>query len=519
MKRRNFLRTGSAVALPVLVNGFSLGFLPKSAFFNAIDDDSDRVLVLIQLDGGNDGLATLIPTDQYANLSMHRAGVIIPEANILPLYDNVGLHPRMTGFKDLFEDGKLTAVQAVAYPDQNRSHFRSTDIWQSGSAADKFVPSGWMGRYFDANFPGFPDDYPNDDNPDPFAITLQYTVSDTCQGNSSNYSMALTDPFSLGQIDEATLDELPDTNFGNEMAFLINAIAQTNAYSDTILTAANSGSNLSTLYDESSALAQQLKTVALLISGGLKTKVFIVRIGGFDTHANQVIGGAATTGQHADLLANLSSSVAAFQDDLQKQGLEEQVLGMTFSEFGRQIKSNDSFGTDHGTAAPLFLFGSCVQGGVIGSNPEIRQDINPQEGVEMQFDYRSIYATILRDWFGTPDQQVQDLLFGEFEALPLIEGCTSTATDDPGVVDRPYEMSVYPNPTSGEGTIDFYSSGGRVQIGIYDHMGRKSGVIADRTYAKGRHNVPFSTYNLPNGSYIIRLQGDGAQEVSRLVKL
>ncbi|RLD21171.1 MAG: hypothetical protein DRI69_04800 [Bacteroidetes bacterium] len=519
MKRRNFLRTGSAVALPVLVNGFNLGFLPKSAFFDTIDENSDRVLVLIQLDGGNDGLSTLIPTDQYDNLVNHRAGVIIPEPNILPLHDHVGLHPRMTGFRDLFDEGKLTAIQAVSYPDQNRSHFRSTDIWQSGSAADEFVTSGWMGRYFDANFPGFPDDYPNDDYPDPFAITVQYTVSDTCQGNASNYSMALTDPFSVGQIDEATIDQLPDNNFGNEMAFLINAIAQTNAYSETILEAANAGANLSFLYDENSALAQQLKTVALLISGGLKTKVFIVRIGGFDTHANQVVAGSSTTGQHANLLGELSSAVHAFQDDLQKQGLEEKVLGMTFSEFGRQIKSNDSFGTDHGTAAPLFLFGSCVQGGVIGANPEIRQQIEPQEGVEMQFDYRSIYATILRDWFGTPDQEVQDLLFGDFEALPLIEGCVTSATDGPGVADKPYEMNVYPNPTSGDGTIDFYSTGGRVQITIFDQMGRQVGAIADHKYSKGRHNVPFSTYNLPNGSYIIRLQGDGTHEVSRLVKL
>jgi hypothetical protein len=273
------------------------------------------------------------------------------------------------------------------------------------------------------------------------------------------------------------------------------------------------------MYDDTSALAQQLKTVALLISGGLKTKVFVVRIGGFDTHANQVVDGSASAGQHAELLADLSNAIAAFQDDLQKQSLEERVLGMTFSEFGRQIKSNDSFGTDHGTAAPLFLFGSCVQGGVIGSNPEIRPDLEPQEGVEMQIDYRSVYATILKDWLGAPEQQVTDLLFGDFEPLPIIQGCNTTATNDPGFVEKPYEMNVYPNPNSGDGTIDFHSTGGRIQIAIYDQMGRQVGVVVDKTYPKGRHNVPFSTYNLPNGAYIIRLQGEGTHEVSRLVKL
>ncbi|MDX1409069.1 MAG: hypothetical protein R3330_13065, partial [Saprospiraceae bacterium] len=173
MKRRAFLSTGSAFSLPVLVNGFNLGFLPKSAFFNLIDDDSDRVLVLIQLDGGNDGLNTLIPLDQYAKLSAARPGLMIPESQVLSLFDETGLHPALTGFRNLFEDGKMTAVQNVAYPNQNRSHVRSTDIWSTGSSADEFLTTGWLGRYFYDQYPEYPDGYPNENEPDPFAITLR----------------------------------------------------------------------------------------------------------------------------------------------------------------------------------------------------------------------------------------------------------------------------------------------------------------------------------------------------------
>jgi len=306
MKRRSFLHMGSAVSLPVFVNNFGLGLLPFSAFSGLMDPDSDRVLVLVQLDGGNDGLNTLIPLDQYSTLSAARSGILIPENSVLNLYDHVGLHPSMTGFKNLFDDGKLLAIQGVSYPGQNRSHFRSTDIWQSGSAASEFLTTGWLGRYFDSKYGDYPEGYPNPDYPDPFAITIRAQVSETCQGLTANYSMAVTDPFTAYPVDETTLNELPDTNFGHEMAFLIDALRQTNAYADTIVGAANSGSNLSTLYNDESAIAQQLKTVALLISGGLKTCVYVVRLGGFDTHANQVQDGSTSTGNHAELLLQLS---------------------------------------------------------------------------------------------------------------------------------------------------------------------------------------------------------------------
>ena len=276
---------------------------------------------------------------------------------------------------------------------------------------------------------------------------------------------------------------------------------------------------MSTLYDISSGLARQLQTVALLISGGLKTKVYVVRIGGFDTHANQVVQGNVTQGQHADLLAELSGAIHAFQDDLQKQGLEEKVLGMTFSEFGRQIRSNDSLGTDHGTAAPLFLFGSCVQGGVVGNNPEIPADVEPQAGVPMGIDYRQVYGTVLRDWLGVSESEVSDLLFDEFTALPLIDACgTTTSNDAPGFEFKPYGVDVSPNPLTGPGNISFDAPGGRVVVRLHDQTGRLTRVIADREFGKGPQVISFNAQDLPSGFYVVSVMSNGTRETVKLIK-
>lgn len=520
MKRRSFLRTGSAISLPVFVNGFGMGFLPKSAFFNLADDYSDRILVLVQLDGGNDGLNTLIPLDQYSALSAVRQSILIPENDVLPLYDHVGLHPSMTGFKNLFDDGKLLAIQGVAYPNQNRSHFRSTDIWQTGSAANEFLTTGWMGRYFDSKYGDYPEGYPNAENPDPFAITVRSQVSETCQGISANYSMAVVDPFAVYPVDETTLNDLPDTNFGKEMAFLIDALRQTNAYADTIVTAANNGANLSTLYNPDSQLAQQLKTVALLINGGLKTRVYVVRIGGFDTHANQVQGNETTIGSHAELLQNLSDSIFAFQDDLQKMGLDKRVLGMTFSEFGRQIASNDSFGTDHGDAAPLFVFGSCVQGGIIGENPAINIPQQPQEGVGMQQDFRAVYTSVLREWFGVTEPELELLIPGQFPSLGLTAGCpiTTGVGDVPGVTAAGI-TSVFPNPNNGTVNVQFQSTGEWTRITLYDQLGRKVAIIAERFFEHGHQHVSFDMSRYANGSYHLRIETRTWREAKPVVKM
>ena len=440
MKRRNFLHTaGAALSVPLFLKGMNINAMPQSPLFGALNPNSDRVLVLIQLNGGNDGLNTFIPLDQYGNLANARPNVILPENSLLAVTDTLAFHPVMTDMKTLFEEGKMGIVQSVGYPNQNRSHFRSTDIWTTASPANEFWNSGWLGRYLDTDYPAYPEGYPNEMQPDPIAVTIGNTISETCQGAAANFSLTLKDPFALSPLAENTGGEVLDTPYGEELAFLRTTIAQTNAYSEVVVAAAEAGSNLAT-YPEDNSLAQALKNVALMISGGLQTKIYVVNIGGFDTHANQVVPGDTTTGEHAELLSLLSEAVGSFQKDLELLGLEERVIGMTFSEFGRRIKSNDSNGTDHGTAAPLLLFGTCVNSDVLGENPQIAEEVENSEGVPMQFDFRNVYGTVLMDWMEVEEDLVRDIIFPEFQHLPILEPCnTPTSTSatfyDPGGID------------------------------------------------------------------------------------
>jgi len=517
MKRRDFLRTSSSVSVPLFLNGFGLNALPRNMITSSLEQ-SDKVLVLIQMNGGNDGLNMLIPLDQYDHLANVRSNILIPESDVIKIDDSVGFHPNMAGLKDVYDSGKLNIVQSVAYPNQNRSHFRSTDIWTSGSAAEDFKTTGWLGNYFDDNFPDYPDGYPNADEPDPFALTIGSIVSETCQGLSSNFSLALTDPFNLSPLPEGATGPLPQTNYGSELSFLLGAIKQTNAYADTITEAANNGNNLSDLYSDDNRLAQQLKTVALLISGGLKTNVYVVTIGGFDTHANQVDGADVRTGEHAELLQLVSDAIHAFQDDLQKLDIEEKVLGMTFSEFGRQIASNDSLGTDHGTAAPLMLFGSCVEPGILGDNPDIGDQVAAQEGVAMQYDFRSVYASVLMDWFEISQEKVEEIFFEGVQHLPIIAGCSTSTSifDDQGLIDN---VIAFPNPFAVNLNIEMGLAQGTYRISLYNHLGHEIRVLSNQKYSTGKHKLKVHLADLPSGNYFVHFMGGQTQKVLKVVKL
>ena len=502
-----------------MVNGLNVSAITKSSLFNYINNDSDKVLVLVQLNGGNDGLQTIIPLDQYDKLANARQNIIVPENSILSLTDEIGLHPAMSGIKSLYEDAKMNIIQDVGYPNQNRSHFRSTDIWTSGSAADVFDRTGWLGRYFDTQHPGYPEGFPNEDCPDPIALTLGYVVSETCQGLATNFSGAVTDPFSASNLflgEDGQVDV--NTCYGTEIGFLRTAIEQTNAYSERIVAAANNGTNLAA-YPENNPLAEQLRTVALLIAGGLQTKVYVVTLGGFDTHANQVDAGSPTTGIHNNLLSILSTSMKAFQDDLGMLGVDERVISMTFSEFGRQIASNFAFGTDHGNAAPLMVFGTCVNPVILGNNPEIPDIIQPQEGVPMQFDFRSVYGSVLMDWFEVPEQQVRDLLYEDFQHIPIVQACDVVSTNDPNSFQKGLETYHYPNPFNDWVTIGFTVKTGRVRVSIYDTLGHEIFVVSDQHFLEGTHEVRFESRNLAAGNYYYRIQTATQNKTKPIVKI
>jgi len=516
MQRRSFLRRASVLPLPLLLNQVKLSALTRPFFASAMNDD-DRVLVLLQLSGGNDGLNTVIPLDQYDGLMAVRGDLVIPEARVLQAEDTIGFHPAMTGIQEMYDAGQVAVVQGVGYPGQNRSHFRSTDILHTASDSDEILTSGWLGRHLDDRYPGYPAEFPNDDEPDPFAIVMGSSVSETCQGRAANFSIALANVDNVGQLPVFEGSAGLDTPYGVELDWLRTTIAQSNQYATGIEAAVAMGNSLAD-YPDGNVLAGKLRDVARLISGGLRTKIYIVELGGFDTHAGQTANNDSTVGTHADLLTTLSDAVAAFQADLIALGLEKRVIGMTYSEFGRRIKANGSQGTDHGDAAPLFLFGNCVQGGITGSNAEVPADVGNGEGVALQYDFRNVYGSVLMDWFGVGRQIVSDILLDDFAYIPIVADCnatTSTDSDRPEL--RAVDLNVVPNPVKDVVTVSFTTGSERVHLSVFDTYGRQVKRIADRHFSAGEHRVEVSMGDLPNGAYFIHLMLAGGLRTSKRV--
>lgn len=507
-------------SVPLTLSGFPLfaAAKQKSAQF---DSDNDRVLVLVQLQGGNDGLATIFDAGQYANLKAVRDNIIIPENTILNFHKQYGFHSAMQGMKDVWNMGSLGIVQNVGYPNQNRSHFRSTDIWNSASSAEEFDSTGWIGRFYDLNYADYPSGYPNTTKPHPFALTMGKIVSETCEGSNANYSLSLLDPFNPGTALVGTGGDTAANCFGDALSFINDTASQTNAFASVISTAANAGNNLSTKWANlDSELSKKLKNVARLISGGLQTKVYIVQIGGFDTHDNQALSGETTTGIHSELLKELSDAMCAFQDDLNLLKVSNRVIGMTYSEFGRRIRSNAALGTDHGTAAPLFLFGSCIENQILGDHPIIDTQVGVDEGVPMQYDFRDIYGTILINWLGLNENEVSNVIHPDVQILPLFKsGCIETTSANQDFQGKGIQIEIYPNPASSFIDIHFTSMNGITHISIYDSKGGIIDTNKMEIYSTPSQTMRLNISNYPTGTYFVHLQSKLVNKTKKFTKV
>ena len=528
MKRREFLEKSVAVTLPALVSGYSVKALnadsPLVQALIGTGTDTDHVLVIIQLSGGNDGLNMVIPISTYSLYNAARTNIAIPENKILKLngFDKTGLHPAMTGLQTMYNDTKLKVIQAVGYPQPNFSHFRATDIWMTASNSTQEVYTGWSGRYLNYEYPNFPNGYPNANVPDPLAIQIGSTATLTTQGPSVNMAMSITSATNFYQLINGTSDPVPATKAGKELSFIRTVAKQTQQYAGRITDAAGKVTTQNP-YPTNNSLADQLKIVARLVKGGLKTRVYMVSFGGFDTHSLQTTVADTTVGGHATLLGRVSDAIKAFQDDLTFLGIEDRVVGMTYSEFGRRIKSNSSVGTDHGAASPLFVFGKPVQGGVLGDNPAIPAAATVNDNVPMQYDFRSIYATLLEKWFCLPKTTVQGLfppgVNGQLQDLPLIKSgvCTTAVPNTSGSS----VINNYPNPFTSKTTITFSTQGGHTLIQIIDNTGRLLLDLLEKDYpaALTAQTITFDASHLPNGIYYARLQNGATQQVRPMLKI
>jgi uncharacterized protein (DUF1501 family) len=378
-----------------------------------------KVLVVVQLSGGNDGLNTVVP---FADDAYHKArpGIRHDPKTLHKLNDTVGLHPNLRPLFELYQDGRLALVQGVGYPNPNRSHFRSMDIWQSAQPEREQPTSGWVGRFFDNACAGAP---AAASAPDPHAgINIGPTLPLAMQGERAMpLSLERPEAYRYRGTDRARYETLngigpgaagvgPRASHGpsSTLDFLHRTAMDAQVSSDDILRVTQNYQPAGVTYPKGD-LGEGLRLVAAMIHGGLSTRVYYVSLGGFDTHAGE-------RGRHDQLMGRFSEAVGAFWKDLAGQKNDERVLMMTFSEFGRRVAQNASGGTDHGTAAPMFLMGPRVKAGVVGAHPSLT-DLDHGD-LKYKTDFRSVYATVLQSWLDTPSKPI---LGQQFNALPVLK--------------------------------------------------------------------------------------------------
>ncbi|HTJ78598.1 MAG TPA: DUF1501 domain-containing protein [Rariglobus sp.] len=404
--RREFLKWGGRGIGLIAFSRFAPSFLVESTLAATPSPEKDRsILVLVQLAGGNDGLNTVIPFED-ANYYRLRPTLGIKKEDVLPISDTLGLNPSMSALHALIKDGKAGIVQNVGYPNPNHSHFRSSEIWETGSSSNEFLATGWIGRFLDNACAGTPDGT----GADPVAVHVTNEMPESFISATPHPTFGLNGSGGRGNPTNLSfLEKLVQHDDHDENA---NASFLKATMMDALVTEKRVQRVLGSYQAEASypanSFAQSLRNVAALIAAGMSTRVYFVSLGGFDTHSNQFQ-------THQRQLQTLSDGLAAFQKDLVAKKLDSQVLTMTFSEFGRRPNENASRGTDHGTAAPLFVMGSQLQGSLHGTAPSL--DLQHNQDVTFTTDFRQVYATVLDKWFSCPTDKI---LGKTYTPLPFI---------------------------------------------------------------------------------------------------
>jgi len=500
MKRRNFLRNiaSTGVVLPLTMGFPSVRAFAKmpegTPFARALAASNDRVFVMIRLSGGNDGLNTIVP---YTNSEYYKAreadALSIKAEEVLKLSGSstMGLHPKLSALMPMWEKKQFAIVQNVGYPNQNLSHFRSTDIWLSGSDADVFENAGWYAKYLEEMNPDFPETMPKE----PFAIELGTSLSTTLVGKENNMGIAVS---SLDYIPDAPdEDTIPANHAGDEERYVREIIRQSNIFSTAIIEAGTRVTANKVTYPANNPLAQGLAAIARLIAAGMTTQMYILNVGGYDTHSNQLT-------VQATLHENLATAVAAFHTDLEGFGVSEKVSTMTISEFGRRVVSNGS-GTDHGSAAPIFVFGAGVNGGFFGSDPNLT-DLEGPGNIKMQYDFRQVYASVLGQWFGAAESSITPVaLPRKFEQLPIFKALTTSIFETGGIEEYFTLGQNYPNPAVSNTVIPISGvvSGMEAELTVSTMDGR---TVSSTRIMPGQQSLTIPTRDLPTGNYMLILR-------------
>ncbi|MEC3906955.1 DUF1501 domain-containing protein [Tamlana sp. 2201CG12-4] len=545
MKRRHFIKLSASASVagltPIQLQAALKSFVP----YMACPDISNRKLVLINLAGANDGLNTIVPLNQYDTYSNLRPTIKVPESGLskyitldATLQDNqqIGLNPALTGFKSLYDKGWLRIMQSVGYPSQNKSHFKSTDLYLTGNDGNSILngtDTGWMGRFMEQ--------YYADLIVETFPLAVEIGSNKTSLGfhaeEAHGLSLNITgqDPAGfysvLSGLGGLPPTNIPDSDYGKQLEFINNTDTLSNTYAESISSAFNGGQNDVTYPDTD--LSNQLKTVARLISGDLGSKIYMVRISGFDTHNSQVQGIGDITGRHHSLLTELSGALEAFMNDLDGQNIADDIVGVTFSEFGRKARENGNFGTDHGEIAPMFVFGKPVAGGVSGTNPDLTEatSSNNYQIQTVQYDYRQTFATLLQNFLGADNavidatffnhtlndsftnMKLDDILKAEFK---LSNECFNGNLSPNAPTTEEKRWLVYPNPFRDTVNISGIDDDESIAYRIYN----SSGILlinAIGNIINGK--LSLNLFHLSNGVYIFEIVATGKKEIHKVIKI
>lgn len=395
INRRKFIELSVLASASLLIPAF-IKPVQANTFRRKISDVSKK-LIIIQLSGGNDGLNTIIPfkNDIYYK---NRSSISISENNVLKINDELGFNPVMEKLKSIYDNGQLSVINSVGYPNPNRSHFRSMDIWHTASDANENLNTGWIGRYLDSECMNCKNPYN--------AIEVNENLSLALKGTSKS-GIAVEDPerFFISTAENFFMDVLKTNekhSHDENVAYLYKTMADATSSAEYVYKTSRIFKSKSEYPNTN--FGKDLKTIAELIISEIQTSVFYVSLGGFDTHVNQ-------TGRQERLLKELSESLFALNNDLKINNKQDEVLVMVFSEFGRRVKQNGSNGTDHGTANNIFLInGNLKNPGFYNEAPDL---LNLENGdLKYQIDFRDIYSNILNDWLGVNSESILGKKFG-----------------------------------------------------------------------------------------------------------
>ncbi len=503
--RRSFLQALGIAGSGTIMLGSNLvtASAPSPLTAAISNSETENILILIRLVGGNDGLNTIIPLNQFDTYANYRPNIYIPESKIIPLTDEYGIPVYMKNAETMWQDGQMKVVHGVGYEGQNLSHFQGSDNWATTDPAMRKMKTGWMGRYFEELYPDFLINPPQV----PAAIQIGRYSNLVFEGTQTNYAFVTANAEQLERIAESgsfyDVQDVPNCMYGEQLAFLRGMTNITYEYSGVIHEAYTRGSN-QVEYDDN-YFARQMAIVARLIKGNLGTKVYMVSLSGFDTHANQPI-------MHERLMSQLSSAVKDFYDDLAFTQMDDCVLSMTFSEFGRRVYENGSNGTDHGAAAPTLFFGSGLNGSAfVGEHPSL--EILDRGNLSYTTDFRDLYATVLSQWLCVEQSLVDEALLGR-PSVPVdlgfnCNGVTPPNPDDDSVSIE--HMPIYPNEMEPSIHIELPTAG-HVVIHLFNILGQRVGTIFNEMAFQGTHTIPVKervNTRLSTGQYIYRIEFQG----------